>query len=142
MITVEMLLRLGAGIGLGTVIGLERQYRSRMAGLRTNAPVAVGATLFVLLSAYGFRGATADPTRVAAQIVSGIGFLGAGVILRDGLNVRGLNTAATLWCSAAVGALAGADMFTAASAGTVLLVVVNVALRAAGRVVGSSTRHR
>jgi len=127
MSTVEMLLRLSAGIGLGTVIGLERQYRARMAGLRTNALVAVGASLFVLLSAYGFRGATADPTRVAAQIVSGIGFLGAGVILRDGLNVRGLNTAATLWCSAAVGALAGAGMFTAASAGTVLVVVVNVA---------------
>ena len=102
-----------------------------MAGLRTNALVAVGATLFVLLSAYGFRGATADPTRVAAQIVSGIGFLGAGVILRDGLNVRGLNTAATLWCSAAV----GAGMFTVALAGTALVVVVNVALRAAGRVV-------
>ena len=135
MNTVEMLLRLGAGIGLGTVIGLERQYRARMAGLRTNALVAVGATLFVLLSAYGFRGATADPTRVAAQIVSGIGFLGAGVIMRDGLNVRGLNTAATLWCSAAVGALAGAGMFTVAFAGTVLVVVVNVALRAAGRVV-------
>ena len=105
-----------------------------MAGLRTNALVAVGATLFVLLSAYGFSCATADPTRVAAQIVSGIGFLGAGVILCDGLNVRGLNTAATLWCSAAVGALAGAGMFTVALAGTVLVVVVNGALRAAGRV--------
>jgi putative Mg2+ transporter-C (MgtC) family protein len=135
MSTVEMLLRLGAGIGLGTLIGLERQYRARMAGLRTNALVAVGATLFVLLSAYGFRGATADPTRVAAQIVSGIGFLGAGVIIRDGLNVRGINTAATLWCSAAVGALAGAGMFRVALAGTVLVVVVNVALRAVGRVV-------
>jgi putative Mg2+ transporter-C (MgtC) family protein len=135
MNTLEMLLRLGTGIGLGTVIGFERQYRARMAGLRTNALVAVGATLFVLLSANGFSGATADPTRVAAQIVSGIGFLGAGVIMRDGLNVRGLNTAATLWCSAAVGALAGAGMFTVASAGTVLVVVVNVALRAVGRVV-------
>ena len=130
-----MLLRLGAGIGLGTLIGLERQYRARMAGLRTNALVAVGATLFVLLSAYGFSGATADPTRVAAQIVSGIGFLGAGVIIRDGLNVRGINTAATLWCSAAVGALTGAGMFKVALAGTVLVVVVNVALRAVGRVV-------
>src|SRR6478672_1946527 len=115
MSTVEMLLRLGAGIGLGTVIGLERQYRARLAGLRTNALVAVGATLFVLLSAHGFGGLTtsgdADPTRVAAQIVSGIGFLGAGVIMRDGLNVRGLNTAATLWCSAAVGSLAGAGLY-------------------------------
>jgi putative Mg2+ transporter-C (MgtC) family protein len=135
MSTLEMLLRLGAGIGLGTVIGFERQYRARMAGLRTNALVAAGATLFVLLSAYGFRGATADPTRVAAQIVSGIGFLGAGVILRDGLNVRGLNTAATLWCAAAVGALAGAGMYTAALAGTVGVLAVNVALRAVGRVI-------
>ena len=86
MTTVEMLLRLGAGVGLGTLIGLERQYRARMAGLRTNALVAVGSTLFVLLSAHGFVGdsGTPDPTRVAAQIVSGIGFLGAGVILRDG----------------------------------------------------------
>src|SRR3979490_3119161 len=110
MTTAEMLLRLGSGVGLGTVIGFERQYRARMAGLRTNALVAVGATLFFLLSAHGFGGLAptgdADPTRVAAQIVSGIGFLGAGVILRDGLNVRGLNTAATLWSSAAVGALA------------------------------------
>jgi putative Mg2+ transporter-C (MgtC) family protein len=72
---------------------------------------------------------------VAAQIVSGIGFLGAGVILRDGLNVRGLNTAATLWCSAAVGALAGSGMYQVALAGTVVIVGVNVALRALGRVV-------
>jgi putative Mg2+ transporter-C (MgtC) family protein len=71
--------------------------------------------LFVLLSAYGFRSATADPTRVAAQIVSGIGFLGAGVILRDGLNDRGLNTAATLWCSAAVGAQPRTPTWTVAS---------------------------
>ncbi|MFJ9367105.1 MgtC/SapB family protein [Nocardia sp. NPDC101769] len=135
MTTLEMLLRLGAGVGLGTVIGVERQYRARMAGLRTNALVAAGATLFVLLSAYGFNGATADPTRVAAQIVSGIGFLGAGVILREGLSVRGLNTAATLWCAAAVGALSGAGMFSVAAAGTAVVVVVNTVLRAVGRVV-------
>src|SRR5207248_566642 len=112
---------------------------ARMAGLRTNALVAVGATLFVLLSAHGFGGlqgsGDADPTRVAAQIVSGIGFLGAGVILRDGLNVRGLNTAATLWCSAAVGALAGAGLYEVAGAGTVAVVAVNVILRPVGRVV-------
>ncbi|MBE7163086.1 MAG: MgtC/SapB family protein, partial [Williamsia herbipolensis] len=106
MSTLDTVLRLLCGLGLGTLIGFERQYRARMAGLRTNALVATGATLFVVLSAHGFSGGTADPTRVAAQIVSGIGFLGAGVILRDGLGVRGLNTAATLWCSAAVGALA------------------------------------
>lgn len=135
MSTLEMLLRLGAGIGLGALIGIERQYRARMAGLRTNALVAAGSALFVLLSANGFHGADADPTRVAAQIVSGIGFLGAGVILRDGVNIRGLNTAATLWCAAAVGALAGAGMYATAAAGTVAVVVTNVALRAAGRAV-------
>ncbi|MFE9577967.1 MgtC/SapB family protein [Nocardia sp. NPDC006044] len=135
MTTVEMILRLLAGVGFGAAIGFERQYRARMAGLRTNALVAAGATLFVLLSAHGFSGGDADPTRVAAQIVSGIGFLGAGVIIRDGLNVRGLNTAATLWCAAAVGALAGAGMFSTAAAGTVAVVGVNVALRAAGRAV-------
>ncbi|QKV73940.1 MgtC/SapB family protein [Amycolatopsis sp. Hca4] len=135
MTTAEMLLRLGTGVGLGTVIGFERQYRARMAGLRTNALVAAGATLFVLLSAHGFTGGSADPTRVAAQIVSGIGFLGAGVILREGLTVRGLNTAATLWCSAAVGSLAGAGLYSIAVAGTAVVVVVNVALRPLGRVV-------
>jgi putative Mg2+ transporter-C (MgtC) family protein len=135
MSTVEMIVRLLAGVGLGTVIGFERQYRAMGACLRTNALVSAGATLFVLLSANGFEGVSADPTRVAAQIVPGIGFLGAGVIIRDGLNVRGLNTAATLWCSAAVGALAGAGMLVTALAGTVAVVVVNIALRAAGRAV-------
>ncbi|SFQ58063.1 putative Mg2+ transporter-C (MgtC) family protein [Amycolatopsis arida] len=137
MITMDMLLRVGAGVGLGAAIGFERQFRARMAGLRTNALVAVGATLFVLLSAHGFGGldtsGDADPTRVAAQIVSGIGFLGAGVILRDGLSVRGLNTAATLWCSAAVGALAGAGLFQVATAGAVVVIAVNIVLRALGR---------
>jgi putative Mg2+ transporter-C (MgtC) family protein len=139
MTTIEMMLRIGAGVGLGALIGVERQYRARMAGLRTNALVAVGAALFVLLSAHGFGGITdagsADPTRVAAQIVSGIGFLGAGVILRDGLNVRGLNTAATLWCSAAVGALAGAGLYAVAAMGTAVVVAVNVGLRPIGRAV-------
>ncbi|QIS20517.1 MgtC/SapB family protein [Nocardia terpenica] len=135
MTTVDMLIRLAAGVGCGVVIGLERQYRARMAGLRTNTLVATGATLFVLLSAHGFHGSDADPTRVAAQIVSGIGFLGAGVIMREGFSVRGLNTAATLWCSAAVGALAGAGMYSTAVAGTLAVVAVNIALRWAGRAV-------
>ncbi|CCH30031.1 hypothetical protein BN6_27190 [Saccharothrix espanaensis DSM 44229] len=132
-----MLLRVGSGLGLGALIGFERQYRARMAGSRTNALVAVGATLFVLLSAHGFGDApgSADPTRVAAQVVSGIGFLGAGVILRDGLSVRGLNTAATLWCSAAVGSLAGAGLHLVAAVGTVAVIVVNIALRQLGRAV-------
>ncbi|AHI00345.1 MgtC/SapB family protein [Kutzneria viridogrisea] len=139
MSTLEMSLRLIAGVGLGAAIGFERQYRARMAGLRTNALVATGATLFVLLSGFGFTSVPgaheADPTRVAAQIVSGIGFLGAGVIMRDGLNVRGLNTAATLWCSAAVGALCGAGLYEPAVAGTVVVLLANVALRWVGRMV-------
>ncbi|HEV3360021.1 MAG TPA: MgtC/SapB family protein [Pseudonocardiaceae bacterium] len=139
MTTLEMLARIGTGVGLGALIGFERQYRARMAGLRTNALVAVGATLFVLLSAHGFGGLSgsgaADPTRVAAQIVSGIGFLGAGVIMRDGLNVRGLNTAATLWCAAAVGALAGAGLFEIAAVGTLVVLAANIVLRRMGRAV-------
>jgi putative Mg2+ transporter-C (MgtC) family protein len=139
MTTLETGLRLGAGLGLGMVIGIERQWRARGAGLRTNALVSTGAALFVLLSAYGFDTGlvggvrVADPTRVAAQIVSGIGFLGAGVILRDGLNVRGLNTAATLWCAAAVGALAGAGMYQIAVLGTTAVIIANVVLRPLGR---------
>lgn len=110
-----------------------------MAGLRTNALLATGAALFALLSAYAFTtlgpgGVRAgDPTRVAAQIVSGIGFLGAGVILRDGVNLRGLNTAATLWRSAGIGALAGAGMYPIAAVGTVAVVAANVVLRPLGR---------
>ncbi|RSS78169.1 MgtC/SapB family protein [Streptomyces sp. WAC06614] len=133
----EMAGHLTAALGFGSLIGLERQWRARMAGLRTNALVAGGAALFVLLSQYGFLGAVAevqyDGSRVAAQIVSGIGFLGAGVIMRDGLSVRGLNTAATLWCSAAVGCLAGAGMFLLAAFGTAGVVGANLVLRPLGR---------
>lgn len=129
----DMLLRIVAGVTFGTLIGLERQYRARMAGLRTNALVSLGSALFVVLSAYGFEGG--DPTRVAAQIVSGIGFLGGGVIMKDGLTVRGLNTAATLWCSAAVGALAGSGMYIPAAVGTVAVIGVNTLLRSVGHVV-------
>src|SRR5262245_50173167 len=93
---------------MGVAIGLERQFRQHTAGLRTNALVCVGAALFVSLSR--FISPDTSPTRVAAQVVSGIGFLGGGVILREGFNVRGMNTAATLWCSAAVGTLAGAGL--------------------------------
>ncbi|HEY2723291.1 MAG TPA: MgtC/SapB family protein [Pseudonocardiaceae bacterium] len=137
MTTAEMLLRLVVALAVGGAIGVERQWRARMAGLRTNVLVATGAALYVLLSAYGFPaapgGAAPDPTRVTAQIVSGIGFLGAGVILRDGLNVRGLNTAASLWCSAAVGSLAGAGMYAVAAGGTAAVIVANVALRPLAR---------
>ena len=98
-------LRLLVAVLLGALIGYERQRRQRTAGLRTNALVAVGSAAFVMIGT--MVPGELSPTRVAAQVVSGIGFLCAGVIMRDGFNVRGLNTAATLWCSAAVGVMAG-----------------------------------
>ncbi len=107
----EIAIRLGTALLIGTVIGFERQWRQRMAGLRTNVLVALGAAGFVIFS-LNVAG-NDSPTRVAAQIVSGIGFLGAGVILREGINIRGLNTAATLWCSAMVGTFAGAGQLVA-----------------------------
>ncbi len=112
---------------LGAMIGLERQYRQRTAGLRTNVLVAVGAAIFVD-SANTIAGPD-GAVRVMAYVVSGIGFLGAGVIMREEGNVRGLNTAATLWGSAAVGAAAGADLIVQAIMGTVLVLAANTLLR-------------
>jgi putative Mg2+ transporter-C (MgtC) family protein len=109
------------------VIGLERQWRQRMAGLRTNVLVSVGAASFTGVSL--LVPDDASPTRVAAQVVSGIGFLGAGVIMREGLNVRGLNTAATLWCSAAVGVAAGCGSYVPATLTAVAIVLANLVLR-------------
>jgi len=112
---------------LGTLIGLERQYRQRMAGLRTNALVAVGAAAFadIGMRLLGPEGAT----RIISYIVSGIGFLGAGVIMKDGTNVRGLNTAATLWGSAAVGAFAGSGLPIEAALLTLFVLAGNTLLR-------------
>jgi len=111
---------------LGGIIGFERQWRQRFAGLRTNTLVALGAATYVVF-ANQFSDET--PTRVAAQVVSGIGFLGAGVIFKDGLNVRGLNTAATLWCSGAVGVMAGAGQIGLAVVAVSLVIVVNLVFR-------------
>jgi putative Mg2+ transporter-C (MgtC) family protein len=108
-------------------IGLERQWRSHPAGLRTNTLVALGAALFVSLS--GLMNDTNSPTRIAAYVVSGLGFLGGGVILRDGLTVKGLNTAATVWGSGAVGTLAGAGFPLEAMTGTAAILGVHLALR-------------
>lgn len=114
---------------LGSLIGLEREYRRHVAGLRTNVLVAVGAAIFVDLAVRG--GGHDGAIRVAAAVVSGVGFLGAGAILRDssGSNIRGLNTAATLWSSAAIGACAGADLIAEAALGTVFILAANVSLR-------------
>ena len=124
MLAVDLLARVGLATLLGVAIGFERQWRSRMAGLQTMALVSMGSSLFLILSAYSFDQET-DRLRVAAQIVSGIGFLGAGVIMKQGLSVTGLNTAATLWSTAAIGALAGAWMWREAIAGTVIVVAAN-----------------
>src|ERR1700737_3676437 len=123
---VEPIGRLGLALVLGSAIGFERQWHQKMAGLRTNALVALGSCGFVVFSGMVGQG---DPTRVAAQVVSGIGFLGAGVILREGVNVHGLNTAATLWCSAMVGTFAGGGFLMAAAAAATFVVVTNLLLR-------------
>lgn len=123
----DVSLRLVVALLLGAAIGVERQWRQRSAGLRTNALVALGAAAFALV---GFSMAgEASPSRMAAQVVSGIGFLGAGAIMREGLNVRGLNTAATLWCSAALGVACGAGLFAPAALVAALIVAVNIVIR-------------
>ena len=116
-----------AAFVLGTLIGAERQYRQRTAGLRTNVLVAVGAAAFVDL---GMRIAgSAEAVRVISYVVSGVGFLGAGVIMKEGMNVRGLNTAATLWGSAAVGACAGIKLLPEAVLAAVFVLAANTLLR-------------
>jgi putative Mg2+ transporter-C (MgtC) family protein len=123
----QAVFNLAAALCLSAIIGFERQWHHRLAGLRTNTLVALGAATFVVLEQL-FPNET-SPTRVAAQVVSGIGFLGAGLIFREGLSVRGLNTAATLWCSAAVGVLAGAGYPLYAAIATSFVVFVNLLLR-------------
>jgi putative Mg2+ transporter-C (MgtC) family protein len=133
----QFAIRLGLALVLGAFIGAERQWRQRMAGLRTNALVAAGAGMFVMISALAAR--PDDSFRIAGQVVSGIGFLGAGVILRNGLNITGLNTAATLWCSAAIGTLAGYGMYGSAVTGAVAVIAGNVCLRPIGKALNRGT---
>jgi len=125
------LLRLVLAFLFGAGIGLERQIRQRSAGLTTNALVSVGACVFILLSEimYGEEQGNIDRLRVVSQIVTGIGFLGAGVIMRDGFNIHGLNTAATIWCSAAVGSLCGFGMFFEGGMAAVAIVGTHLALK-------------
>jgi putative Mg2+ transporter-C (MgtC) family protein len=133
----ESLLRLALAAVLGGLIGMERELREREAGLRTHLLVAVGSALFTIVGAYGFHDflesgesvVRADPTRIAAQIVTGIGFLGAGAIIRQGFSVRGLTTAATLWVVAAVGLAAGAGYYSAAVITTALVLIALYPLR-------------
>ena len=118
--------QLGLAVLLGGLIGFERQWHQKMAGLRTNALVALGSSGFVILGSMIGKG---DPTPIAAQVVTGIGFLGAGIILREGINVMGLNTAATLWCSAMVGTFAGAGLMWPSIAAAVFVIATNLLLR-------------
>ena len=120
----ELAGRLAIGLVLGALIGFEREFHRQPAGFRTHALVALGSALFTIISAYGFAGSSVDPTRIAAQIVSGIGFIGAGTILQHRGNIRGLTTAASLWSVAAIGMAAGAGLVVMAVIGTALILVV------------------
>ena len=128
----QELLRVAVAAGLGGAVGVERELREREAGFRTHLLVSVGSCLFTLVSAYGFSefgSRSVDPTRIAAQIVTGIGFLGAGAIIRQGFAVRGLTTAATLWVVAAIGMASGAGYYSAAVITTALVLVTLWPLR-------------
>ena len=127
----EVVLRLAVALACGAAIGIERQYRQHSAGLRTSALVATGSALFVLVAALTPNGS--NPTGIAAQVVSGVGFLCAGVIIRDGLNIRGLNTAGTLWCASGVGVLAGSGYCLVAALGAVMVLFANLLLRPLAR---------
>jgi putative Mg2+ transporter-C (MgtC) family protein len=127
----HFVLDVGVALLMGVAIGLERQIHQHVAGLRTNALVCVGAAMFVSLSR--LMGDHDSPTRIASYIVSGIGFLGGGVIIRDGLTVKGMNTAATLWCTAAVGTLAGAGFPLHSLVGTVIILGLHLGLRPLAR---------
>ena len=134
----EVVLRLAVALACGALIGIERQYRQHSAGLRTSALVATGSALFVLVAA--LTPGDTSPLRVAAQVVSGVGFLCAGVIIRDGLNIRGLNTAGTLWCASGVGVLAGSGYYLVAALGAVMVLLANLLLRPLARIINRQSK--
>lgn len=134
MDTLDFFLRVGAGAGLAALLGLEREATGKPAGLRTHALVGLGAALFTVLSLEGFG--NADQSRVAAQIVSGIGFIGAGAIFRSGPLIKGLTTAAGLWAAAALGMAAGTGQIAWASIATGLAVIVLLVLRWVDALIG------
>ena len=125
----ELLVRLLLAAVLGGAVGAERELADQPAGLRTHMLLTIGACLFTLVSAYGFGG-SADPSRLAAQIVTGIGFLGGGAIVRYGLTIRGLTTAASIWATTAIGVAVGAGRYLLATGGTLLVVGTLFGLRA------------
>lgn len=124
-------MRLFLAFVLGAIIGLERQWQHKIAGLKTNSLVAGGAALFILLSEK-ITGDSSAAARVAAQIVTGIGFLGAGVIMREGVNISGINTAATIWCSGAIGSIAGMGYWYESTIGAAFVLLAHILLRPLG----------
>jgi len=120
----DFILRLLTAIGAGMIIGFERQWHHKSAGLRTNTLVATGAALYVLLS-INIAERNSDIARIIGQVVTGIGFLGAGIILKEGINIRGLTTAATVWCSAAVGSIAAAGYYIETFIGVLAIISIN-----------------
>jgi putative Mg2+ transporter-C (MgtC) family protein len=130
---VELLVRLLLAAVLGGAIGAERELNDQPAGLRTHMLLTIGACLFTLISAYGFGRGT-DPSRIAAQIVTGIGFLGGGAIVRHGLTVKGVTTAASIWATASVGVAIGAGSYVLGTGGAVLVVGTLFGLRRADEV--------
>jgi len=145
---IELTVRLVVALLLGAVIGWEREMQRMPAGFRTHALVSLGSAIFTIVSAYAFTGPLSDPTRIAAQIVSGVGFLGGGAILHYGGTIRGLTTAASLWAVAAVGMATGAGLFVVAAVSTILVIVAleifqrleRVAKRRLGRLPTNETK--
>jgi putative Mg2+ transporter-C (MgtC) family protein len=125
---VELIKRLCLSAALGASLGLEREWRQKHAGLRTNILIAIGSTLFTLMSIDLSASSGGDPTRLAAQIVSGIGFLGAGAIMRTGAGIRGLTTASMIWVNAAIGVAVGGGEYRLALIATAVTLVVLVLL--------------
>ena len=123
-VQLDLLLRMALAVVLGTVIGVERELKREEAGLRTHALVALGASLFTIISSHAFRDLDPDPTRIAAQIVTGIGFIGAGTILRGEAGVRGLSSAASVWAVGAMGMASGAGLPVLAVGGMLLALFV------------------
>ncbi len=118
-------LRILAAIAAGILIGIEREWQNKSAGIRTNTLVSVGSALYVLLSIQ-MTETNGDVTRIIGQVVTGIGFLGAGIIFKEGINIHGLTTAATVWCASAIGCTAAAGYFTETLIGTLLVISVNL----------------
>jgi putative Mg2+ transporter-C (MgtC) family protein len=124
MTITEFTIRLIAAMAAGVLIGFERQWHHKSAGLRTNTLVAIGSAFYVLLS-INLTQENGDATRIIGQVVTGIGFLGAGIIFREGINVRGLTTAATVWCSSAIGCMAAAGYYGETLIATIAIIAVN-----------------